>query len=375
MRAAGWQAPARALCLPATTPQQGGTAMAAIDSDAHVLETPETWRYLRENEQRHAPFVVVHKDDEYREAQSGHVMREYWVVDGRLHNKQLNVGYEASRESREMSDVRARLAHMDALEIDVQVLYPTLFLRPWTRNLDVEYALCRSYNRWLAELSAAAPDRLRWVAAPPLMSMHRVREELEFAKAHGACGVFMRGVECERMLSDSYFHPLYEIATELDLPICLHSGTNSFALHEFFREDPGFNRFKLATIGAFHVLILDGTTRAFPKLRWAFIEVSAQWLPYAVNDLALRAKRRGMDLPDNLLAAHNIWVACQVTDDLDYVLRCAGPDNLVIGTDYGHNDTSAEIEALRRLRSEGAIPREAADRILDANARALYGLN
>jgi len=26
----------------------------------------------------------------------------------------------------------------------------------------------------------------------------------------------------------------------------------------------------------------------FPDLRWGFIEVSASWVPYATNDLALR---------------------------------------------------------------------------------------
>jgi predicted TIM-barrel fold metal-dependent hydrolase len=69
-----------------------------------------------------------------------------------------------------------------------------------------------------------------------------------------------------------------------------------------------------------------------------------------------------------------MYVACQTTDDLPVILKDAGEDNLVIGTDYGHNDTSSQIEALRLLRSEGSVPSDIVDKILGANARALYGL-
>ena len=43
-------------------------------------------------------------------------------------------------------------------------------------------------------------------------------------------------------------------------------------------------------------------------------------------------------------------------------------------TDYGHNDTSSEILALRKLKEDGAVPTPVVNKILDDNARALYGL-
>lgn len=61
-------------------------------------------------------------------------------------------------------------------------------------------------------------------------------------------------------------------------------------------------------------------------------------------------------------------------DDLPYVLQYAGEDNLVIGSDYGHADTSSELEPLRHLKQEGKVPPRVVDKILDDNARALYGL-
>ena len=70
-----------------------------------------------------------------------------------------------------------------------------------------------------------------------------------------------------------------------------------------------------------------------------------------------------------------MFIACQVTDDLDYILDAVGDDNIVVGTDYGHSDTSTEIEALRKLRSDGKVPEKSADKILDDNSRRLYGLS
>ncbi len=349
--------------------------MPTIDADAHVLETPRTWEHIPPDLKRHTPMVVNQQTGETQYGSSGNVLREYWVVDGRIHNKQFNVGLDTSMESREMTDIQARLDHMKELEIDVQVLFPTLFLRPLTTNPEVDYALCTGYNRWLADINKAAPEELRWVVCPPLLSMDKVREELEFGKENGACGIFVRALEAERLASDPYFFPFYDMAGELDLPICLHSGIASFTIHEAYRTDPGFNRFKLSGVGAFHDLLWNSIPEKFPKVRWGFVELSAQWVPYAINDLNLRLSRMGRDLGSDPLGDNNIYVACQVTDDLDYILDSVGDNNIVVGTDYGHNDTSTEIEALRRLRSDGKIPKKSADRILDDNAKRLYGLN
>lgn len=349
--------------------------MATIDADAHVLESPRTWEFIDKEYRRHTPMVVVQQTGEAALGLSGNVMKEYWVVDGRIHNKQANVGLDTSVEAREMTDVQARLDHMKALEIDVQVIYPTLFLRPITSNAEIDYALCKAYNRWCADLCRPAPDQLRWAVAPPLLSMDRVRDELKFGKENGACAIFVRAVEAERLASDPYFHPLYELAAEFDMPVALHSGIGSFAVHETFRNDPGFNKFKLPGIGAVHDLLWNHVPQKFPKVRWAFVELSAQWVPYVLNDLGLRMRRRGEEPSKGIVAENNIYVACQVTDDLGWVLEATGEDNIVVGTDYGHSDTATEIEALRKLRRDGKVPPHVCDKILDDNARRLYALD
>ncbi len=127
-------------------------------------------------------------------------------------------------------------------------------------------------------------------------------------------------------------------------------------------------------VSAFHNLLMDDIPSKWPKIRWGVIEVSAQWIPYALNDMGIRFGRRNRDFSDTIMADNNIYVACQVTDDLDWVLKYSGEDTIVVGTDYGHADTSAEIEALRKLRDDGKVSAAAANKILNDNARTLYGL-
>ena len=344
--------------------------MPIIDSDCHVIENEHTWSYMVDADEKYQPTTVMAPDGQGQE-------RAYWNIEGRLQTRRT---FDPARtgtavESSDMVDVSARLSHMDELGVDVQVLYPTIFLNLSFNRPEVEAAMCRGYNRWMADIWKAAKGRLGWVVMAPTMDMNQALAELHFGKENGASGVFMRGMEQSRIPIDPYFFPLYEMSAEFDLPICLHSGVASFDVHEVYRQEPGFNKFKVTGVGCFHQLLWNHIPEQFPNTRWGFVELSAQWIPYALNDISLRMERRGEELPKDVLGDNNMFVACQVTDDLDYILAAVGDDNIVVGTDYGHNDTSTEIEALRRLRSDGKISSKSADKILDANAKRLYALN
>jgi predicted TIM-barrel fold metal-dependent hydrolase len=336
-----------------------------IDADAHVIENESTWDHMLESESRFKPKIVG--------ATNGDPSVDYWLIDGRLMPRS-NVEKKLPEAARDMSDLSIRIKHMDELSIDLQVIYPTIFIFPTARRPEVDLALCRSYNRWMADIVDKAPQRFRWVVVPPLLNMDRVTEELRYGKEHGACGVYLRGLEADRRLSDPYFFALYDAASKLDLPICVHSANGSIEAYDFFLDEPGFCKFKLAVVGAFHSLLVDGIPERFPELRIAIVEVSAQWIPYALHDLARRYQRRGKQLGSRVLEDHRVYVTCQTDDDLDYILGYAGENNLVIGTDYGHADNASEIEALRKLRTEGKIGAKIIDKILDDNPRALYAL-
>ena len=342
--------------------------MPVIDADSHVVETERTWTFMPDEQEEYRPAVLARKSGRTRAS-------EYWLIDDRVFAKNANIGQDTPEAAREAADIAKRVAHMDELGVDVHVLYPSLFLRPLTKRVEVDTALCRSYNRWLASIWRQVPERLRWVVIPPMGDREKALEEIHFGKEHGACGVFVRAFEDDQRISDPYFFPLYAAAQALNLPVCIHASTGNFDHFELFFTDSGFSTFKLSVVGTFHDLLLKRVPAKFPDLRWAFIEVSAQWLPYAMNDLSLRFGKRGEPfLSKAALKENRMYVACQTSDDLDLILERVGDENIVIGTDYGHNDTASELHALRKLRQGGAIGAATANKILWENPKRLYGL-
>ena len=179
------------------------------------------------------------------------------------------------------------------------------------------------------------------------------------------------------------FFPLYQEASNLNLPICFHAGIGNASVDEYLTRAAGqgnFLRFKWPVLGAFHSLIVGRIPSKFPDLRWGFIEVSSQWLPYVVGDIARRIAWRQARYDDDrptgdLLKENRFYVACQTNDDIPYVLQyVGGEDNLVMGTDYGHADTTSELTAIRRFKEDSSVAPAIAQKIVDDNARALYGL-
>jgi len=347
--------------------------MAVIDADAHVVEWERTWEYMDESERPFAPRVMVFKDPAQKP--SGQRASEYWMIGGRVFAKDANIGFDIARERREMEDIEARLAHMDELGVDTQVLYPSLFLRTLTPLPHVDASLCKSYNRWLADIWKAGKGRLRWVVIPPLHYIDKAIEELNFGKKNGACGVFIRGVEGEKLPTDPYFFPVYAEASRLGMPICVHASQGNLEMFDIFGRGASLAQFKFGPINLFASIIMARLPQKFPDLRWAFVEVSAERLPYVMNNLEIASRRKEKFWRDKeILKENNIYVACQTSDDLPYILEHVGDDNLVIGTDYGHNDTASEINALRKLKADRKIPPASIDKILGANPQALYGL-
>ena len=342
-----------------------------IDADCHVVETERTWEYLEPSERKYKPVrVVVNREGETSP-------EEYWLIDGRLERWRIFEDQtETSLESREMASIETRLRHMDELGVDIQVLYPTLFLFPLTKNPEVELALCRSYNRWLADIWSKGKGRLRWAAVVPFLTMDAALEELRFATQYGACAAALRPHNDHRLLHDPYFYPLYEECSRLDIPVGVHAANGSFLLREQF---PGtgtaYYTAKLATVGAMYAMVFSGIPDRFPRLRIGVIEAQASWLPDALYYMARQWRRlRGEALPDDLLRSKRVYVSCMSDEDVGYLVQYAGEDNLLIGSDYGHHDQGSELEALSNLKKQGKLPPHVVDKILEDNPRTFYGL-
>ena len=176
-------------------------------------------------------------------------------------------------------------------------------------------------------------------------------------------------------MSDSYFFPLYDAASRLDLPICIHSLGKSDPVQLLQIRNHRFLEVKLVLVGAVHNMIMDRIPEHFPRLKVDCLEVSAQWLPYVLSDLAKRYHIQGRELNERaILRESRFYVGFETSDDLPYIIEHAGEDNLIIGTDYGHADSATELLALRGVLEDKRLSGSVAKKILSDNARTLYGL-
>jgi predicted TIM-barrel fold metal-dependent hydrolase len=361
-----------------------------IDADTHVDETDDTWAYFSPEDDELKPTTGFP-----RNPRPDLPPARYWVIDGKRSPRKIrdDVKSRTTVGQRELLDVEARLRHMDELGTEVQVIYPTLFLVEPASSPETELAITRSYNRWLAERCAQSHGRLRWVCVPSTRNMEEAVEELSFAKDHGACGVLKKGDrEADRWPSDSYFYPLYEEAERLDLPICFHTGSGTPDFTSSLDVGPGFMRGKGPVINAVFALAGGKVPSKFPKLRFGFIEAGASWVPlvhYSLRRSHATSERSGgaplrralgdtrRDLEDDVFSANRFYVTCQVDEDLPMLLNYIGEDNLLVGSDYTHQDQSQEhnfVPLLQERADRGEIPQSAVKKIVYDNPKTFYGL-
>ncbi len=358
-----------------------------IDADAHVVETERTWEFMDPADQKYRPQLVKLPD--------GHPTSPYvWIVDGKVRVRQnqttlteyelagvsdeLGRNVVTAQEAREMWDVGVRIKHMDQLGIDVEVLHNSFFIRQVSFRPEAWAPICRGYNRWLADIWRQGKGRLRWTLVAPLASIPDALDEIRFGKEHGAVGLALRGLEGERTLVDPYFYPLYEEAQRLDMPVVLHVGCGSAQFCDLFGNpnDPGggLARFNAPSVVFCHQLMMSDLPSLFPTLRWGIVEAAAGWLPWVIGDVQQRYKATGRKWPEQGFAAFRIYVTCMTNEDMPFVLRYAGEDAIMIGTDYGHTDTSSEVDAIDVFRRTSGLEPRVVKKILDDNPRALYGI-
>ncbi len=353
-----------------------------IDADAHVIETEHTWDFMEPSEQRFRPSLRAYPDKPGK---------WYWVVDGeicghrtqtlgdrelRAMSEKTGRSVETPQPARELDDVGLRLKHMDELGIDIQVMHNSLWIEQVSRRPEVESALCRSWNRWLGDVWRKGGGRLRWTCVVPAALMDEAIEQMKEAQENGAVAVCLRPLEGERHLTDRYFYPLYEAASNLDMAIAVHIANANPDNCELYRSAPSGTvaMFRAPTVLSCYFVLMSELPTIFPKLRWGFIEASAQWVPWIYHEVVNRYRVAGRELPKDVFGEYNIFITCQTNDDVPYILRYSGDHSLVIGTDYGHTDPSSETNAIVKFQRQEGISQEAKKKILSENPTRLYGL-
>lgn len=370
--------------------------MQVIDADGHVEESPATFgdEFLDRDYRERRPAVVL----------SGN--RAFWMVEDRLIPKLVGrapnvmgtpTGHGAvlreisakkveSVESLELRGTAARRADTAREDIDVQVIYPTLFLAG-ALSVDPLFsqALCRCYNRWIARTCAEDLEHFKWVAVIDLEDVPSALAALREARGlPGIVGVMLLGTVGDRILDALDFEPFWATAADLGLPVAVHVGWPCPSLNNLY--DNLFNSqvgpFVITVFMAFVNIVSSGLLDRYPTLRLVFLEAGSEWMPYWLHrmqhyyEVAERVPQinyRAREAPWTYLKRGNLYVSCEVGEALlPQVLAQLGDDCVVYASDIPHADR--EQFSVRALRARTDIADGSKRKILWDNPRRLYGL-
>ena len=359
-----------------------------IDADTHISEGAAMWALMDRAMQPRRPILLQVPDDTWYGNRDA-----FWLIDGEIYPKPAGKGsfalvtpseqkVQAGRKdstpaTREMTDIKGRLADMVKLNTAMQIVYPTLFLVYNTTDKELEVALCRAYNRFLAQACAQSGGLMKWVVVLPLQSMNVAIDEIRFAKANGAVGVFFRGIEGEYTLDNPYLFPIYEEAQKHDLSICVHTGCGVKQVLEMFdlARNHTFGHTRVMPLLAFRDLVANKIPEQFPGLRFGFIEAAAGWAPFLIHIIRRLLKERfKYGSSAEMFREYRLYIACEADEDIPYIAKYTGDDHLLIGSDYPHNDPSREDQFVNALNVREDISPQLRQKILYDNPRAFYAL-
>ena len=208
-----------------------------IDADGHILEPFELWQQYTDPKYRdRAPRLVEDEDGKRRliieERAAGDPQRGFGSIGGigarQGAVKATELKYEEGRPGG--FDPHKRIPDMDLDGIDAAFLYPSVGLFAGAvHDPDLSAALCRAYNRWLADYCRPYPDRLFGVAMLPMQSVPHAIEEMRYARKElGFKGAFLRpNPYNNKMIDHPDYEPFWAAAEDLDIAIGFHEGGSS----------------------------------------------------------------------------------------------------------------------------------------------------
>src|SRR5712692_519540 len=175
-------------------PKEG--RMPVVDADGHVEESVAMFGLLDKEYYPRRPLPLTFDTDTVYGGWNA-----VWFIDGDTYPKVVGRGgsrfvtpttMELAKQkpvsiaAQELTDVPARLRDLDRMGIDYQVIYPTLFLTTTAEDVELETALLRTYNTFMAEACANSGGRLRFAALVPIRDVQASVRELRRANELGA---------------------------------------------------------------------------------------------------------------------------------------------------------------------------------------------
>ena len=345
-----------------------------IDGDGHIVEPMSVWTDYLETAfyprfhhalgstgietmviEDHAQSTVVrgspHLADEVVRISLGDAVTPRGILPGNARNRRFEEGHSGGFHA------EARLRVHDEEGIDAGVLFPTIGLYVGSiRDPRLATAVARAINRWMGDYCAVAPNELFGVATLPVQDPAAAAEELRrCVEEQGfVSGTFRPNPAMDgTTVADQPLEPVWEMAQDLGVPICLHSGapagfqplvSRGRLKSQLVSHIVDHSYEQMLTFGGLYEV---GFFDRFPRVQVGFMESSAGWAPWWLDRLEEHHETWGWSLPPGVKRspAEVFHDQCVVGGEgeepmLPYVQQRLGNEKVLWASDFPHFDCS-----------------------------------
>jgi predicted TIM-barrel fold metal-dependent hydrolase len=373
-----------------------------MSADDHIIEPPHLWVDRVPQKYRDECPRIVEVDG-----------RQAWLYEGELTYIPMGscrplpghaeAGYPPAPGTARFDEIRPgcydpveRLVDMDTDGVWGQLCFPNYARfaghRFYLNVADLELGLVclRTYNDYLLdEWCATNPDRLFGSVILPLHDVDAAVAELERVIAKGAKAIaFSENPTVLGLPSvhTDHWEPLWAVANEARLPVCMHIGSSS----RLVTTSPDAPAKVLVTLNGVNSMLacvdwlFSGILDRHTNLSVILSEGGAGWIPYILEradksfhdprtnfDLSIGQTARQGTLPPSQVFAEHMYV-CLV--DEHFALRSLGDipvDNLLWEGDYPHGDGLWPNNRTYLEKALVGVPDADAVKIAETNLRTL----
>ena len=290
-------------------------------------------------------------------------------------------------------DPATRLDFQERAELKAEILYATYMQKILhSRHVEALPAIAEVYNDWIREFASHDARRLIGIGVIPMVDAGWAARELERCAAMGLRGVM---INCREPVGcppyrDAAYDPFWARASELGLPVTLHSLTGRLPDPFHFHDADAQQDSPRAMVELFteiqgtlaNEFIFGGLLDRYPSLKIIVSEFELSWLPHFAwrMDQMQGAFAARMPLPKLGLARASDYVRSRLwfgwIDDPRgaETAREIGAERVLWGSDFPHV-RSAGVDAQSTVAALlGGLSRPEQELIAGGTAGELYSL-
>jgi predicted TIM-barrel fold metal-dependent hydrolase len=379
--------------------------VAIVDADTHLTEPHDLWT-------SRAPKGWEERVPQVREVDG----TPMWTIDGdpiggasgasvidpaggKMYGTEF-MGMGIDEVHAGASQVAPRLAVMDEMGIQAQIVYPNAVGfggQRFANVVDPELQLmCATiFNDAMAEIQEESGQRMFPMALLPWWDIDTAVKEIERIKGLGLRGINTNADPHNDGLPDlaeKHWDPVWEACADLGLPVNFHIGASQTSSSWFGSMPwPSFDPERKLALGSLMVMIsnfrtlgnllLSGVFERHPTLNVVSVESGLGWIPFLIEGLDYEVSETAPHIGEHLSMKPSDYFKRQVSvcywfekESMRGALDFVGPDRVLFETDFPHPTCLYPDSLQRAVEPLADLDAGVRKQILGGNAAKLYDI-